>query len=95
MVSPKKENLLWILEFQGKQKAKHLETLRTSVNIVAQEKVIKACNIARLTWRLPNVEEPHEVMVVTMDVAEDLNGRFEVCLQKNWLSAEHLLHFLD
>jgi hypothetical protein len=65
--------LFRVFEFESHQKADHFETLATFIDVVTQEKVIKAANVTRFTWRAPNVKESHQINVVAVNVAENFN----------------------
>ena len=91
VITSQHKYLLWVLQLERQQQAQHFKTLSAAINIIAQEKVIIASDISRLTWRFPNVEEAHQVMIVTVNVAEDLNRRLEVVLDQNGLRCKHLL----
>jgi len=46
-----------------------------SVNIVAEEEVVIGLDVAVLIWRPPEVEEPHQVLVLAVHIAEDFDWR--------------------
>ena len=80
MVPAKKEYLQRIFELEGEQEADDLETLAADIHVVAQEEVVQPADVA--TFRLvrrsfPEVKEPHQVVVVSVDVAENFGRRIE------------------
>jgi len=83
--------LLWVLQFQSQQEAKHLQTLGSSIYVVAEEEVVEASDVTRLAWGLPDVEEAHQVVVISVNVSKDFYGRLEVVLDQNGLPRKHLL----
>lgn len=94
MVASQKENLSGVLELQREQEADDLETLATTINIVAQENVIKTANITCLLRRTPNVKESHQTIVVAVHIAKNLNRRLQL-LDKHGLLLEDLHCFVD
>ena len=68
--------------------------MTTSINIVSEEKIVKASNISCLAWGIPQIEEPHQVMIITMDVSKDFDWWLEM-LDQIWLSLEHLSDFIN
>ena len=78
VIPSQKEDLLRILELKCKQQAQDFEALGPAINIIAQEEVIKTRDVTRLARSLPNVEESHEIVVITMNVSENLDRRLKV-----------------
>jgi hypothetical protein len=95
VVSSEHEDLLWILQFQRKEQAKYFQTLRPSVNIVTEEEVIKTCNVPTFARSFPNVEEPHQVMIISVNVSEDFDRRFEVTFNQDGLGCKNLLNLCN
>jgi hypothetical protein len=77
VVSSQQEDLLGVLQLKSHQQADHLERLRTLVHIVTQEKIIVAGNVTGLRRATPNVQEPHQIDVISMNVAENFDWRLE------------------
>lgn len=75
VVASEEENLSRILQFEGKQEADHLQTLTATIDVIAQEDIVKTANISCLLWCTPNIKEPHQTIVVTVDVSENLDRR--------------------
>ena len=73
MIASQKEDLSRIFQFEGKEKANHLETLTATVDVISQEDVVKAANVARLLRCPPNVKEAHQTIVIAMQVTKYLD----------------------
>lgn len=78
VIPSQKEDLLRILELKRKQQAQDFEALWPAINIIAQEEVVIARDVTRLARSLPNVEESHEIVVITMNVSENLDRGLKV-----------------
>ena len=87
MVTSEKDDLVWVLELQGEEEADDLETVLALVNVVTKENIIIGVDI--LGWRLPDIKEPHQVDVLSMDVTEDLGWRPDL-LENDWLLSKHV-----
>ena len=74
VASSKHKDLLWILELQCHQKANDFKTLAATVNVVAQEEVVIAANISSFAGGLPEVEEAHEITVISVNISKHLDG---------------------
>ena len=94
VIASQKENLSRVLQFECEQQANHLETLTSTVYVIAEEDVVEAANIACLLRRSPNIKEPHQTIVVAMQVAKYFDRRLQV-LDQHWLLLEDLHHFVD
>ena len=94
VVASQKENLARILQFERQKQANDFQRLTATVYIVTQEQVVETANVAVLLGRSPNVEEAHQVVVVAVQVAKNLDGWFQV-LNQHWLSKEHLHYLVD
>ena len=55
----------------------------TSIDIVTEEKVIVTFNIAIIVGDAPQIEEPHQVLVLPVDVTKDFDWRVDS--QHHWL----------
>ena len=73
VVSSQEMDLVWELDLQGHQQADGLQRVSTSVNIVTQEQVVITLDISAVIWDSPQVEEPHQILVLSMDVSEHLD----------------------
>ena len=73
VVSSQQMDLVWELDLQGHQQADGLQRVSTSVNIVTQEQVVITLDISAVIWDSPQVEEPHQILVLSMDVSEHLD----------------------
>lgn len=77
VVTSEHEDLLGVFKFECHQETDDLQTLTAFVNVVTQEKVIKTTDVASLAWMAPNVQESHQVNIVTMDVTKYFNWGLE------------------
>lgn len=68
VVATQNEEVLWILDLVGQEKADGLERLLATVDVVTKEEVV------RLWGETTVFEEAEEVIVLTVDVAADLLG---------------------
>jgi len=67
VISSKKEEILWVLNFVGKEQADGLYALFSSINIISQEEIIAL-------RRVPSeLKEPQQVIVLSMDITADLD----------------------
>ena len=62
MVSAQKEEVLWIFDFVGQQEANGLQTLFSSVNVVAEEQVV------RLGRETTIFKEAQQIKVLAMNI---------------------------
>lgn len=63
MVTPEQEEVLWVFNFVGQQKADGLKWLFSPIHIVSKEQVVTFRRIAAI------FEEPEKIVVLSMDVA--------------------------
>ena len=68
--------------------------MASTIDVITEEDIVCAVNITRLLRRPPNIEESHEVVIVTVEVSEDLNGWLKV-LDEHRLCCEYLSHLID
>lgn len=68
MVATQNEEVLWILDLVGQEKADGLERLLATVDVVTEKQVV------RLWGETTIFEQAEEVIVLTVDVAADLLG---------------------
>lgn len=61
----------------------------TAINIIAQENVIIAFDIAHFGRNAPKVEEAHQILVLSMHVPENFHGRIDA--QDHRLLLDHFL----
>jgi len=94
VIATQQEDLAGILKLKREEKAENLQTLTSTIYVVAQEDVVEGANITGLLGGLPDVEEAHQVVVVTVEVSEDLDGWLEV-LDEHGLGVEHLGDLAD
>lgn len=72
VISPKENNLLGILELEGKEEADDLETVLALINIVTKEEVVEGVDISGVAGRLPDIKESHQIVILSMEIADDL-----------------------
>ena len=94
VIASQKEDLSRVFQLEGKEKANHLETLTATVDVVTQEDVVEAANVARLLWCPPNIEEAHQAIVIAMQVAKYLD-RWLQLLDEHGLLLEDLHDLVD
>ena len=63
--------------------------MTASINIVTKEQVIEAFNVSVLAWAAPQIEESHQVLVLSMNVSEYLDRCVDS--EYHWLLFEHFL----
>jgi hypothetical protein len=73
VVSSQKEDLLWIFELEGHQDADCLERIGSTIDVVTHEDIIKAVDVTTVSWSLPDVEEAHEIRIVSMNTSENFH----------------------
>ena len=84
-----------VLELQRKQQKDGLETLDTSVNIIAQKDVIDWLNVTIwqfITWRAKRVKKSVKLIDLPMNVSENFDWQFYLCLMKKIRSEELVPH---
>ena len=89
VVTSQENNLLGVLELESHEEADDLERVLALVDIVAKEDVVVRMDVTVFSGHLPDVEEPHKVDILAVDVTEDLHGRSQV-LDNDWLSGQNL-----
>ena len=94
MITSQHENLTRILQFESQKKAKHFETLTATIDIVSEEDIVETANVASFLRRAPDIEETHQIVIISMDVAENLDRRFE-SFDQHGLGAKDLSYFVD
>ena len=77
MVAAQKEKILRIFNFERKQQANGCYRKVAPVNVVAQKKVVG------LWWVSSNIEVVHEVLKLSVDVPQNIDGRHQ--FQQNGL----------
>ena len=82
MVSTKNEEVLGILDLVREEEANSLETLLATVDVIAQEEII------RLGREATVLEQTQQVVVLSVDVTANLDGCLK--LQENGLADENL-----
>ena len=72
MIASKKEEVFRIFDLVGQQEADGLEALLSSVDVVAQEQVV------RLGGHATVLEQAEQVRVLTVDVATNFKRRLQL-----------------
>ena len=75
VVSSQEYDLPRVLEFQGKEEADDLEVVRALVDVISKEHVVEGVNVSVVVRGLPDVEKPHQIDVLSVQVANDLHWR--------------------
>lgn len=88
MVATEQDNLLGVLQLQGHQQADNFETECASVHVISEEDIVEGLDITLLTRALPDIEEPHQVDIVSVQVAENLDWWLQPFYQ-NRLGLQH------
>ena len=68
--------------------------MASTIDVIAEEDIVCAVNITCFLRCSPDIEESHEVVIVTVEIAEDLDGWLKV-LDEHRLCCEHLSHLID
>ena len=75
--------------FESHEKANCLEGMVSPVDIITQEEIVVGLNITIFIWSTPEIEESHQILVLTVNVAENLDRSINSA--DHWLGFEHLL----
>ena len=81
--------MLWVSQLESKQQTNYFKTVLTLVDVVSKEQIIISMNISSISWCLPDVEESHQVNILTVDVTDNLD-RWSDFFNNNWLSSEDM-----
>lgn len=72
MIAPKQEKVFGILDLIAQQQKDVFQALLASVHVVSEEQVV-------CLWRPPaHVEQPEQVLVLSVCVTDNLDGRTEL-----------------
>lgn len=93
MITSEEHDLLWIFELQSEEEAYNFETVMTLVDIVTQEEVVVSMDITSVGWSLPDIEESHQIYILTVDITNNLDWWSDF-LNHNWLSSQDLCAFV-
>lgn len=78
MITSQQVDLIRILNFQRHQQAHRLQLVTATINVVSQKQVVITFYVACFgAWRTPQIKEPHQILVLAVNVPEYLNGSFE------------------
>lgn len=83
MIASKDANFVGVLNFEGKEEANGFNALPSAINIVPHKQV------GGFGWKASVLEEPKHVIVLSVDVATDLDGGIN--LNKHGLFHENVL----
>ena len=75
MISSQHVNFLWELHFQSHEQADCLKRMIASINIIAKENIVVTFDIACFIWNAPKIKEPHQILILAMDISENFNRR--------------------
>lgn len=84
-------NLVRELDLECHQEADSLKRVGASIHVVTQEEVVVTFNVATVVRDAPKVEESHQVLVLTVDVAEDLDRSIDSQNHRLFLENPHAL----
>jgi hypothetical protein len=93
MVSSEQNDLLWISEFESEQKTNNFQTVHALVDVVSKKEIVECVDVSSVDWSLPDVEESHQINVLSMEVSKDLHWWSDL-LDHNWLSSKDLRDFI-
>jgi len=86
VVSSEDEEVLWVFDLVGEQKADGLEGLLSTIDVISQEEIVG------LWWESSILEKAEQVVVLSVDISADLDWGLE--LEKDWLGDEDLAGLL-
>lgn len=66
VVTAEDEEVLWVLDLVGEEKADGLERLLSSVDVVTEEEIVG------FWWESSVLEEPEEIVVLSVDITANL-----------------------
>ena len=75
--------------FESHEETNCLEGVIASVDIITKEEIIVGLDITIFIWSAPKIEESHQILVLTMDVTEYLDG--SIYSADHWLGFKNLL----
>mmetsp|Transcript_4409 Transcript_4409/g.6433 ORF Transcript_4409/g.6433 Transcript_4409/m.6433 type:complete len:245 (+) Transcript_4409:573-1307(+) len=78
VVASEEHDLLGELELKSEEQADNFQTELALIYVIAEEYVIIGVDVAVLSWGLPDVEEAHQVHVLSVDITDDLHGRTDL-----------------
>lgn len=82
VVTAEDEEVLWVLDLVGEEKADGLKRLLSSVDVVTEEEVVG------FRWESSVLKESKEIVVLSVDITANLNWCLE--LKEDWLGDEDL-----
>lgn len=89
VISSQEHDLFWIFQLESEKEADDLKTVLSFVHVISEEQVVKSVDVSCVEWSLPDVEESHQVGVLTIDVSDDFHWGSNL-LNDDWLSCEDL-----
>lgn len=78
VVSSKQEDMVRKSDLQAHQKTDDFKRELSTINIVSKENIGKVLDVSLLRRTLPDIEEPHQIVEVSVQVSEDFNWCFDV-----------------
>ena len=89
VVTSQEHDLLGILELECEEQANDLEGILALIYVISEEQVVEGVDISGVKRGLPDVEKPHEIDVLSMDITYDLYWGSDL-LDDDWLSSQNL-----
>ena len=85
MITSEHHNLFGVFELEGHEQADNFQTVLTLVDVVSEEEVVESMYVALLEWILPDVEESHQVYILSVKISKDLDRWLDI-FDNDWLS---------
>ena len=77
VVASEQVNLIWELYLEGHQEADRLEGVHATIDIITEEQVVVTLNIAVIVRVAPKIEESHQILILSVDIAEHFDGSID------------------
>ena len=94
VVSAHHKDLARVFQLKGQKETDDFKRLGAAIDIISQENVVETVNVSRVLGSLPNVEEAHQVDVVSVYVSNNFYRRLHASYEHG-LRAKHLRHLVD
>lgn len=93
VISSEQHDLLWIFQLESEKEADDFQTVLALVDVVSKEKIIIGMDVSIFGWGLPDVEESHQVNILSVQVTNDLRWWSDI-FDDDWLSCKDLSTFI-
>lgn len=94
VISAQHKNLFGVLELERHEQTDNFQTLAAFVNVISQEEVVKTTDVSRLTRGPPNVQESHQVNIVSVNISKNLDWWLQR-LNDNGLLLQDICAFIN